>query len=440
MARTTSTLPFARTAVVLGVAAALTLSAALPAQADTIIDGPVDLGTASTYGVLAGSAVTNTGNSVVAGDLGVSAGSSVTGFDVPGGPGTVVGGVQHRNDPAAALAKGDLGTAYGVAASLTPQESNITDLSGRSLSPGVYSGEAVQLADNGVLTFAGTAQSVWVIQVASALRIGANTTMVFSPGASACNVFWQVGSSATILENAQFRGTVMAQASISATDDATIVGRLLARDGAVTLINDAITVPQDCDAPGDVSTSPTITSGTPTAATAGTPYSFPVTATGSPAPTFAVTDGVLPAGLSLDTATGVVSGTPTTPGTSTFTVTASNGTPPSDSETYTVTVEAAAVVPPVVPPVTPPGVPPVTPPVVTPVVPVPDETTPTPSRPAVPAGDRDRDRDRAAGLGGDLAYTGGESTVPALVAGLALLSGTALVVTAAVRRRRAARS
>jgi hypothetical protein len=73
---------------------------------------------------------------------------------------------------------------------------------------------------------------------------------------------------------------------------------------------------------------------------------------------------------------------------------------------------------------------------VTPVVPVPDETTPTPSRPAVPVGDRDR----AAGLGGDLAYTGGESTVPALVAGLALLSGTALVVTAAVRRRRAARS
>lgn len=103
MARSTSTLPLARSAVVLGLAAALTLSTAFSAQADTIIDGPVDLGSASTYGVLAGSTVTNTGTSVVRGDVGLSPGTSVTGFT--GGPGVIIGGVQHVNDAPAALAK-----------------------------------------------------------------------------------------------------------------------------------------------------------------------------------------------------------------------------------------------------------------------------------------------------------------------------------------------
>lgn len=426
MARTTSPLSSSpRTVVVLGVAAALTLTAGLslsgasPAVADTVIGGPVGLGTAATYGVLAGSAVTNTGASVVDGDLGLSPGSAVSGFDVPGGPGTVVGGVQHVNDPAAALAQQDLTTAYGVAASLTPQESGITELNGRSLTPGVYSGQAVQLADTGTLRFEGTADSVWVIQVASALTIGGNTTMVFSPGASACNVFWQVGSSATIGSAAQFRGTVLAQESISATNGATVVGRLLARTGAVTLINDAITVPEDCAA-GDVTSNPTITSGAPTTATAGTPYTFPVTATGAPSPAYTVTAGTLPAGLSLDSGTGVISGTPTTPGSTTVTITASNGDAPADSETYVITVDAAAVVPPVVvPPVT-------TPPVTTPPV--------TPGVPVTPVADRTRGQLSA----GRLANTGAESTVPALLAGLALLSGVALVVTAATRRRRGA--
>jgi len=121
MARTTSSFSFpsARTAVVLGLAAALSLGAAHSARADTIIDGPVDLGTASTYGVLAGSTVTNTGTSVVAGDVGLAPGTSVVGFD--GGPGTIVGGVQHVDDAPAQLAQQDLSTAYGVAASLTPQ-------------------------------------------------------------------------------------------------------------------------------------------------------------------------------------------------------------------------------------------------------------------------------------------------------------------------------
>ncbi|MBD8611899.1 DUF3494 domain-containing protein [Frigoribacterium sp. CFBP 13729] len=420
MARTTSTLPLSRTAVVLGVAAALTFTAALPAQADTVIPGPVGLGTAATYGVLASSAITNTGASVVDGDIGVSAEGAITGFDPATGPGVIAaGGVVHVNDAASAQAQADLTTAYDVARSLTPQESGITELAGRSLTPGVYSGGEVALSANGALTFAGTAESVWVIQASSSLTIGSATTMILPPGASACNVFWQVGSSATIGTGSQFRGTVLAQTSVSVNDGTTVIGRLLARTGAVTLINDAITVPEDCAA-GDVTSNPTITSGAPTTATAGRPYTFPVTASGAPSPTFTVTAGTLPAGLSLDSGTGVISGTPTTPGSTTVTITASNGDAPDDSETYVITVDAAAVVPPiVVPPVT---TPPVTTPPVTPVVPV------------TPVADRTRGQLSA----GRLANTGAESTVPALLAGLALVSGVALVVTAATRRRRGA--
>ena len=438
MARTTSSALFARAGLVLGVSAALAVASAVPAHADTVIDGPVDLGTASSYAVLGASTVTNTGTSVVSGDVGLSPGSEITGFD--GGPGVIVDGETHVDDEPAQLAQGDLTTAYGVAASLTPQEDNVIDLDGRSLSPGVYRGDAVQLAENGDLAFAGSDRSVWVIQASSTLTIGSGTTMTFSGGASACNVFWQVGSSATILDGAEFRGTVLAQTSVTATTGATVIGRLLARTGAVTLDTNVITVPPSCPTVGTPSetVAPTITSGSPPAATQGTGYSFTVTASGTPDIGFSVTAGTLPAGLVLDGETGVVSGTPTTPGDSTFTVTADNGTAPADSETYTIMVTPAAVVP--VPGdgggTTPGGT---TPGGTTPggTVP-PGSTTPGTTTPVVPAGDRAGGQGR--GLDGDLAYTGSDDTLPALGAVLALLAGTTLVVASAVRRRRLARS
>src|SRR3954468_20422721 len=131
---------------------------AAPASAGTTIDGPVDLGTAAGFSVLGAAAVTNTGPSVLDGDLGVSPQTSITGF-----PPGIVGGTIHV-DPAAAQAQADTGTAYDVAASLSPTASGITDLVGYDPVPGVYSGDALTLS--GHLTLNGDANSVWVFQAA----------------------------------------------------------------------------------------------------------------------------------------------------------------------------------------------------------------------------------------------------------------------------------
>lgn len=313
------------------------------ADAASVLNGPINLGTAASYGVLAGSAVTNTGTTVVTGDLGVSPQSSITGFG--GAPaGSVVGTVNDDN-AAAGLAKNDLTTAFNNAAGLTPTSSGLTELSGKSLAPGVYSGGALNLADNGTLTLAGTsANSIWVFQAASTLTIGSATHILISGGANECNVFWEVGSSATIGTTAQFQGTVMASASITANTGAQVLGRLLASTAAVTLHANTITVSPLCpvgSAPG-TSNSPAITSGSPTGASVGTPYSFPVTASGTPTPTFAVGSGTLPPGLVLNPTTGVISGTAFSEGTSTFTIIVSNGTAPNVTATYNLTVSAVA--------------------------------------------------------------------------------------------------
>lgn len=314
------------------------------AHAATTIDGPIDLGTAADFGVLGASAVTNTGPSLINGDLGVSPGTSITGFD--GAPDGVVNGDVHQTDAVATQAQEDTTTAYNVAASLTPTQSGLTELAGLSLSPGVYAGGALVLSNNGALTLAGSEQSVWVFQAASTLTIGSATQITITGGASACNVFWQVGSSATIGTAAQFEGTVLALEAITATTGATITGRLLARTAAVTLDTNTITASTGCPPPGTVTetTPPAITSESPTAATAGTPYSFTVTASGTPAPTYTVTSGSLPDGLALDLETGVISGTPLAPGSSTFTITADNGEAPPASATYELTVAPAAPV------------------------------------------------------------------------------------------------
>ena len=318
-------------ALIAGTAIAFVPAAA--AQADTTLSGPVNLGTAVTFGVLGATTVTNTGTSVISGDVGVDPDTSITGFP----PGQVNNGTIHANDAVALQAQTDLTTAYNVAASLTPAASGYADITGQNFTPGVYSGQAVEI--NGPLILTGTAESVWVFQVASTLTTGSSSSVQLLGGASACNVFWQVGSSATLGSNSDFVGTIMANQSVTANTGADIIGRLLADNGAVTLDTNTITAPTGCANNGVVATSPTITSPTPTpTATRGTPYRFAVTAAGTGTITYSVVGGTLPAGLTLDSTTGVISGTPTRAGTFTFTVLASNGTAPDASATYTITV------------------------------------------------------------------------------------------------------
>ena len=223
------------TAVVVG----LVLGGADQANAATT----VGLGTADSYEVLAGTTVTNTGLTTVnGGDVGVHPGSAVTGFP----PGIINGGVIHAADAQAEQAKIDLTTAYNNAAGQLPIESGIIDLVGRTLVPGVYSGDALELS--GTLTLDGDASSIFIFQAASTLITSSGSNVLFTPGTNQCNVFWQVGSSATLGTASTFVGTVMALTSITAQTGATVTGRLLARNGAVTLDANTLNRPSDCTA------------------------------------------------------------------------------------------------------------------------------------------------------------------------------------------------
>jgi hypothetical protein len=201
----------------------------------------VNLGTASTYGVLAGSTVTNTGASVISGDLGLSPGTSVTGF-----PPGMVSGTQHVTDAAALQAQTDLTAAYIDAAGRTATTLPNTELGGQTLVPGAYkSGSSFQIT--GILTLDGQnkANPVFIFQTPdSTLTTASSSQVKLINGASYCNVFWQVGSSATLGTNSDFQGTILALVSITLNTGANVHGRVLARNGAVTL--DTNTITTDC--------------------------------------------------------------------------------------------------------------------------------------------------------------------------------------------------
>ncbi|MGI8791869.1 MAG: ice-binding family protein [Acidimicrobiales bacterium] len=198
---------------------------------------PVGLGTAASFAVLGGQSVTNTGPSTIGGDLGVSPGTSITGFP----PGTVFG-TTHQTDAAAAQAQQDLTTAYIDAAGRPGGASVSADLGGQTLTPGVYnSGSAMGLTGTLTLDAQGDPNAVFIFQMGSTLTTASASSVKLINAASSCNVFWQVGSSATLGTNSTFRGTVMALTSIAVQTGATIDGRALARNGSVTLDNNPIT-------------------------------------------------------------------------------------------------------------------------------------------------------------------------------------------------------
>jgi hypothetical protein len=209
---------------------------------------PVGLGKAASFAVLAGSTVTNTGPSVIRGSLGVSPGSAVTGFP----PGVVTNGTINKANTAAAQAKAALTTAYNDAAGRSTTGTVSADLGGQTLVPGVYTGGALSLTGTLTLNAQGNPNAVFVFQASSTL-ITHSGSVVRVIGGNLCNVFWKVGSSATLGTNSTFVGTVMALTSVTATTGARVSGRLLARNGAVTLDSNIIT--NRCFAPSSTVTS-----------------------------------------------------------------------------------------------------------------------------------------------------------------------------------------
>jgi len=203
----------------------------------------VNLGAAASYAVLAGTTVTSTGGTTVNGDLGVAPGTAVTGFP----PGTVVNGAIHMNDASAIAAEAALATAYADAAGRTVGAiTKAGDLGGQTLTPGLYKSTSSLAITTGNLTLdaQGNANAVFIFQMASTLTTGSGIQVILSGGANPANIFWQVGSSATLGTTSVFEGNILALTSISLTTGATLNGRALAENGAVTLDSNPVTTPQ----------------------------------------------------------------------------------------------------------------------------------------------------------------------------------------------------
>jgi hypothetical protein len=202
-----------------------------------------DLGSAASFAVLGGQTVTNTGPSTVTGDLGVSPGTAITGFP----PGIVLGAT-HAGDAVALQAQNDVTIAYNdLAGQACDTDLTGQDLGGLTLTEGVYCFSSLaQLTGQLTLDAQGNPDAVWIFQIVSGLNTASSASVLVTNGGGACNVFWQVGSSATLGTGNSFVGNILALTSISLATGTDVSGRALARNGAVTMDTNDISI-EACD-------------------------------------------------------------------------------------------------------------------------------------------------------------------------------------------------
>jgi hypothetical protein len=210
------------------------------------LDAQITLGTTvGTFGVLAGSTVTNTGNTLVIGSLGVSPGTAITGITgiAPGGPGVVTGTI-HSADSVAATAQSELTAAYNAVAGTASTATWNTDLGGHTFYVGGVYTASTSLGLTGTVTLDCTSNpnGQIIFQIGSTLTTASNSNVNLLSCLPA-NVFWLVGTSASLGTYSSFSGIILAQTAITLTTGGSLQGRALARTAAVTLDTNAITMP-----------------------------------------------------------------------------------------------------------------------------------------------------------------------------------------------------
>jgi hypothetical protein len=259
--RILSTIPVAIIA-----ACVVALAPSLPSGA---AQAPIDLHTAGSFAVLAGQGITNANATTIWGDVGSYPNPAQTGFNT-----VTMHGTNHATaDAVTQQAKDDLTTAYDDAAGSGPATDVATELGGTTLTPGVYNHGTLEITGTLTLDTQGDPYAVFIFQSGATLVTASNSNVTVLNGGIACNVFWQVPTSATLGTGSHLIGTVLASTSIQAQSGATIQGRLLAGTASVTLDNNTIT-DQVC-------------ANAVTTTTAGGPATSTTTAAGGPATTSA---------------------------------------------------------------------------------------------------------------------------------------------------------
>jgi hypothetical protein len=266
MVRASTLLRLIRPIVVVSVAALLSAASFQAAWAQTA----PNLLTAGSFAVLGASTVTNSGATFITGDVGVSPGTALTGFSTsanvlvnvpPGtvsdGEGLVNGGSIQAGGVVAAQAHADAAVTYldlqGRVCEVAGPE--VAELGGMTLPPGVYCFPTSAAVTTGTLTLNGPAGSVWIFKIGSTLTTAVNSSVVVTGGAPDTNVYWAVGSSATLGTGTAFTGNILALASITLTTGASVSGRAVALNGAVTMDTNTVSA-VSCETAGTCSPAP----------------------------------------------------------------------------------------------------------------------------------------------------------------------------------------